>query len=72
MGEFTYKSKDRHDEDFHSWILTRRRVRLHEDHLKLTLPSSKTDPFRRGVTLTIAAADDNAYTIRALKHLFQR
>lgn len=72
VGEFTYESRDLNDEDFHDWFLTRRRVRLHEDHLELTLPSSKTDPFRRGVTLTIAASDDEACTVRALRHLFQR
>lgn len=72
VGEFTYEPKDLREEDFDQWFLTRRQVRLYEDHLELTLPSSKTDPFRRGVTLTIAATNDEACAVRALRHLFQR
>ena len=37
--------------------------------LLLTLPASKTDPFRRGITLTIAAAGDSACAVTALYHL---
>ena len=50
IGEFTYTSKDRDMADFDKWFLTRRSVRLFDDHLELALPASKTDPFRRGIT----------------------
>ena len=46
IGEVTYTAKDRSATDFNQWFLTRRSVRLHKNHLELTLPASKTDPFR--------------------------
>lgn len=72
MGEFTYSTRDRQQEDFDQWFLTRRSVRFHDDHIELTLPASKTDPFRQGVTLTIAASSDDACAVKALNHLFKR
>ena len=36
------------------------------ERLLLTLPASKTDPFRRGITLTIAAAGDSACAVAVL------
>ena len=71
VGEFTYSAKDLADPDFSQWFLTRRSVTLHEDHLELTLPASKTDPFRRGITLKIAASGDEACPVQALRHLFR-
>ena len=71
IGEFTYTARDRDAADFSQWFLTRRSVRLHQDHLELTLPVSKTDPFRRGITLTVAAAGDQACAVRSLRHLFK-
>ena len=56
VGEFTYSAKDLKDPKFSQWFLTRRSVTLHKDHLELTLPASKTDPFRRGITLSVAAS----------------
>ena len=47
-------------------------MRLYEDHLELTLPASKTVPFRQGITLTVAATNDEACAVCALKHLFQQ
>ena len=44
---------------------------LFDDHLELTLPASKTDPFRRGITLNVAASGDDACPVRALRHLFR-
>ena len=70
IGEFTYNARDREDEDFAQWFLTRRSVRLYKDHLELTLPASKTDPFRQGITLTIAASNDDACPVRALRQMF--
>ena len=66
VGEFTYTAHDLKDVEFHKWFLTRRSVRFHDDYIKLTLPASKTDPFRQGVTLTIAATGDEAYAVTAL------
>ena len=69
-GEFTYSARDWGDVEFYKWFLTRRSVRFHEDHIELTLPASKTDPFRQGVTLTIAATGDEACAVTALRRLF--
>ena len=71
VGEFTYSSSDHDKADFNKWFLTRRSVALFKDHLELTLPASKTDPFRRGTTLTVAASGDDACPVRALRHLFR-
>ncbi|KAL7270313.1 hypothetical protein RUND412_006988 [Rhizina undulata] len=38
----------------------------------LTLPASKADTFRRGITLTIAASGDSACPVSALIRLFQQ
>ena len=42
-----------------------------DHHLELTLPATKTPPFRRGITLTIATSDDDACPVQALRHLFR-
>ena len=52
--------------------LTRKSVILREDYLKLSLPASKMDPFKQGVTLLVARANDSACTVRPLQHLFRR
>ena len=70
-GEFTYGHSDLH-RDFAKWHLTRRNVRLYKDHIELSIPSSKTDPFRRGITLTIAAGSDEACPLRSLTNLLTR
>ena len=70
VGEFTYASSDR-KADFSQWFLTRRSVTLFDDHVELRLPASKTDPFRRGITLTVAASGDIACPVRALRPLFR-
>ncbi len=71
VGEFTWTEADLKD-DFQRWHITRRSVTLHDDHLELTLSSSKTYPFRRGITLSIAAANDGGCPIRSLRNLFNR
>ena len=71
VGEFTYSSGDHDKADFKQWFLTRHSIALFKDHLELTLPASKTDPFRRGTTLTVAAAGDDACPVRAIRHLFR-
>ena len=69
MGEFTYNKVE---SDFSSWNLTRGSVSLSEDRLFLVIPSCKTDPFRRGITLTISAASDEACVVTSLNNLFTR
>ena len=71
MGEFTWSQSDR-TSDFKQWHLTRSSVIFQNDSLQVTLPSSKTDPFRRGVTLTIAAVDDEACVKNSLANLFSK
>ena len=71
VGEFTYADSDRGKADFGKWFLTRRSVTLFDNHLELTLPASKTDRFRRGITLTVAASGDDACPVRAIRHLFR-
>ena len=44
----------------------------HPDRLFFTLPASKTDPFRQGITVTVAAANDCACAVSALHLLFTR
>ena len=72
IGEFTYSVREREQEDFGDWFLTRRSVRLYDDRLELTLPASKTDPFRQGITLTAAASEDDACAVTALRYLFRK
>lgn len=69
-GEFTYTAKDKDQHTFEMWHLTRQSVVFRDDNLLLSMPSSKTDPLRRGVTLPIAASHDEACAMASLKHLF--
>ena len=70
-GEFTYTAQKRKNNDFDAWHLTRRSITFQEDHITLSLPRSKTDPFRRGVTLTLAEVQDSACAIAFLRHLYK-
>ena len=77
IGEFTWSTADwKAEGEFHQWHMTRSSAQFHPtqgngipERLLLTLPASKTDPFRRGITLTIAAAGDGACAVEALHHL---
>ena len=40
--------------------------------MELTLPASKTDPFRQGIQLIIAGSHDNACPVRAMKQLMAK
>ena len=51
-------------------ILEARTVERGRTVKHITLPASKTDPFRQGVTLTIAATGDEACAVSALQRLF--
>lgn len=72
IGEFTYSINDRSDPEFAKWFLTRRSVAFYKDYIELSLPASKTDPFRQGVTILIASASDDACPISSLQNLFNR
>ena len=55
-GEFTYTEEDLRDESFADWFVTRASVRFDPEgkFMLLRLPASKTDPFRVGLTITVA------------------
>lgn len=55
MGELTYNEVE--GDLSSSWNLAQDSVFVSEDRLFLVLPSGETDPFGRGVTLTISAAN---------------
>jgi len=76
MGQFTYKRTDiPTGPHFGSWFLTKSSIRLTEHEgeqlLELTLPASKTDPFRHGVELTIAASNDPGCPVYAMKQFLR-
>ena len=72
MGEFTYEEEDRElGGSFWKWFLTKQHISISRDrtHLELMLPASKTDPFRKGIILTIAASQDAGCPVVAMKQL---
>ena len=75
IGEFTYKAIDlQMGPSFQNWFLTKSCIRFikNSKHMELTLPASKTDPFRQGIELIIAGSHDNACPVRAMKQLIVR
>jgi len=69
-GEFTW---DTWTATSHETHLSRHSVLFKSDStLALHLPYSKTDPFRRGVTIQLARAPDISCPVAALSSLFQR
>ena len=70
-GEFTYTARDLSGMDFHKWFLIRRSVRFYDDYIELILPALKIDPFRQGITLTIAATGDEVCVVTVLRRLFR-
>ena len=72
IGEFTYSKADLDlGPNFRNWFLTRSSVRVSRDlsHMSVHLPASKTDPFRQGVEIIIAASKDEACPIVAMVNL---
>jgi len=72
VGEFTYRETDRELGAFFSkWFLTKQHIRIPagESYMELTIPASKTDPFRKGITLTIAASGDPACPVNSMRRL---
>lgn len=75
VGEFTYKQGDKELEPtFRNWFLTKGciKTRASGRYMEVTLPASKTDPFRKGINLTIAATYDNACPVSAMKQYLAR
>lgn len=71
VGEFTWDKKNYRKPRFQEFFCTRRSVRLNNQSLTLTLPASKTDPWRRGVSLQIAASNDATCPVAAMRYLFE-
>lgn len=72
VGEFTYRQTDLDSGPvFRNWLLTKSSIRFIAGgaHSELTIPSSKTDPSRNGVHLTIAACNDGARPVTPMKNL---
>ena len=73
ISKFTYSAMEQRDPEFNQWHVTRSSISFNGDtSLELRLPASKTDPWRRGVTIPIAATFDAACPVAALKSLFTR
>jgi len=72
VGEFTYTEADRElGGSFSKWFLTKQHISISRDrtYLELMLPASKTDPFGKGITLTIAASHNAGCLVAAMKRL---
>lgn len=74
VGEFTYRQTDIDTGPlFRNWFLTKNSIQLKElrgkEFIELTLPASKTDPFRQGIQLTIVASNDTGCPVNAMKYL---
>ena len=72
VGEFAYGEADQQlGVAFPRWFLTKQSIQVAENgaYLELTIPASKTDPFRKGITLTVAATRDTGCPVRAIKQL---
>jgi len=72
VGEFTYREIDKLlGRSLSRWFLTKQSIKVSRDatYLELTIPASKTDPFRKGITRTIAATQDEGCPVRATRQL---
>jgi integrase len=71
IGELTYSAHDVQQPqalDFSRWFVTKQSVIVAEDlsALEISLPASKTDPFRKSVTITVAATGDAGCPVQAM------
>ena len=72
VGEFTYRGTDLElGPAFPNLFLTKGCIRFiaRGQHIELTLPASKTNPFRKGIKLRIASSGDEACPVQAMKQL---
>ena len=70
VGKFTYKESDRElGPALGKWFIMKRSIRIlaRGSFMELTIPLSKTDPFRRGIKLTIAASKNRACPVHAMQ-----
>lgn len=74
VGEFTYRGTDLElGPAFPNWFLTKGSIRFiaRNQDMELTLPASKTDPFRKGIKLILASTGDKGCPVRAMKRLME-
>ena len=74
VGEFTYQPADLElGPNFRNWFLTKSGIKISRDrsHMSVYLPASKTDPFRHGVEIIIAATGDEACPVSAMHHFLR-
>jgi integrase len=73
IGEFTWSPKDlaNGQEEFAKWKLTRQCIQIlpNRNRMLLTIPTSKGDWGREGVTLTLSGAADAACPINAIREM---
>ena len=70
VGDFNYKESDRAlSPAFGKWFITKRSITIRARRLfmELTVPSSKTDPFRTGIKLTIVASNECTCPVHAMQ-----
>jgi hypothetical protein len=70
IREITYSPQDPRAADFPRWFVTNRSVQIHTSggngSLSLTLPASKTDPFRKSVTILVTGTGDIPCPVKAI------
>ena len=74
VREFTYRGTDLElGPAFSNWFLTKGSIQFiaRGQHMEVALPTSKTDPFRKGMKLIIASTGDEEYPVRAMKELIE-
>lgn len=74
VGEFTYQQADLNlGPSFQKWFLTKSSISISGDgtYMTVNLPASKTDPFRLGVEIVIAASRDDVCPVKAMRNLFR-
>jgi len=69
IGEFTHNAWN---STSHESFISRGAVAFGEDSVTITLPKSKTDPFSKGVPITMSATGDSICPRDALKKLIAR
>ena len=72
LGEIIYENSEIWDPEIGLYHATRGSIAFSTNSITLTLPASKTDPFRRGVAIPIAATGDEACPLASLNNLFTR
>ena len=74
VGEFTYRGAGLElGPAFPNWFLTKGSFQFiaRSQHMELTLPASKTDPFRKGIKLILASMADERCPVRVMKRLIE-